>query len=275
MNDAATLSVAVMSGKGGVGKSNIALNLGYALAQAGHPLLLMDCDLGLANLDVLLGIAPEGNLQQVIMDERAAADIIYPISEKGRGYFDILPAASGVPELAEMNGDMRDLLLRRLEPELQKYSVVLLDLGAGINGTVRSFAAMAAVRLLIMTPEPTSLTDSYSLIKVLNAQLGIRDFLVVVNDVESKEEETALFERLSLACERFLGFTPVLLGTVRHDPAMPRAVCRQQPLLKVEPEAPAAKDILRLAGELLKIRGVMAGRLKGNPVLKNLARVDN
>ena len=95
MNDAATLSVAVMSGKGGVGKSNIALNLGYALSQAGNPLLLMDCDLGLANLDVLLGIAPEGNLQQVIMDERAAADIIYPISEKGRGHFDILPAASG------------------------------------------------------------------------------------------------------------------------------------------------------------------------------------
>ena len=271
MKDETTLSVAVMSGKGGVGKSNIALNLGYALAQAGHPLLLMDCDLGLANLDVLLGIAPEGNLQQVIMDERAASDIIYPINGQERGRFDILPAASGVPELAEMNADMRDLLLRRLEPELQKYSIVLLDLGAGINGTVRSFAAMAAVRLVVMTPEPTSLTDSYSLMKVLNAQLGISDFLVVVNDVESQDEVRAMFDRLSLACERFLGFTPVLLGSVCHDPAMPRAVCRQQPLLQTEPDAPAAQDILRLSGELLKIRRVMANRLKGNPVLKNLA----
>ena len=96
-----TLSVAVMSGKGGVGKSNLALNLGYALSRGGFPLLLMDCDLGLANLDVLLGITPEGNLQDVLLRDAPVTDVIHPLSDRGRGVFDILPAASGVPELAE------------------------------------------------------------------------------------------------------------------------------------------------------------------------------
>ena len=113
-----TLSVAVMSGKGGVGKSNLALNLGYALSRGGFPLLRMDCDLGLANLAVLLGITPEGNLQDVLLRDAPVTDVIHPLSDRGRGVFDILPAASGVPELAEMDADMRDMLLRRLEPAL-------------------------------------------------------------------------------------------------------------------------------------------------------------
>ena len=198
-----TLSVAVMSGKGGVGKSNLALNLGYALSRGGFPLLLMDCDLGLANLDVLLGITPEGNLQDVLLRDAPVTDVIHPLSDRGRGVFDILPAASGVPELAEMDADMRDMLLRRLEPALEQYDMVLLDLGAGIHGTVQSFAAMAAVRLVVMTPEPTSLTDSYALIKVLHTRLGVKDFLVVINEVENSNEEERCFQRLSMACEHF------------------------------------------------------------------------
>lgn len=266
----ATLSVAVMSGKGGVGKSNLALNLGYALSRGGFPLLLMDCDLGLANLDVLLGITPEGNMQDVILRDAPVSSIIHPLSEQGRGVFDILPAASGVPELAEMNADMRDLLLRRLEPELERYSMVLLDLGAGIHSTVQSFAAMAAVRLVVMTPEPTSLTDSYALMKVLNTRLGIQDFLVVINEVENSKEEASCFQRLSMACERFLDFTPVLLGSVRSDPKMPEAVRRQTPLLQLFPNSPAAQDILSLAQRLLRVRGTMTETLRAHPVLRPL-----
>ena len=266
----ATLSVAVMSGKGGVGKSNLALNLGYALSRGGFPLLLMDCDLGLANLDVLLGITPEGNLQDLILRDTAAADILHPLDEKGRGVFDILPAASGVPELAEMNTDMRDLLLRRLEPVLEQYSMVLLDLGAGIHSTVQTFASMAAVRLIVMTPEPTSLTDSYALMKVLNNRLGIKDFLVIVNEVENNRDEDC-FQRLSAACERFLGFRPVLLGSVHSDPNMQEAVRRQTPLLQLFPGSPASRDILGLAQALLRIRTSMTETLKMRPVLLPLA----
>lgn len=266
----ATLSVAVMSGKGGVGKSNLALNMGYALSRDNHPLLLMDCDLGLANLDVLLGITPDSNLQDVIMSDADAANIVYPLSDKGKGHFDILPAASGVPELAEMDNDMRDLLLRRLEPELSRYEYVVLDLGAGIHKTVQTFAAMAAVRLVVMTPEPTSLTDSYALMKVLNANLGIKDFLVIVNDIESPKEEKSAFQRLSMACERFLGFTPVLLGSVRHDPKMPESVRRQTPLLQAFPDSPAAQDINALAQRIQLIRGTMLESLRKQPVLRPL-----
>ena len=256
MKDETTLSVAVMSGKGGVGKSNIALNLGYALSQAGYPLLLMDCDLGLANLDVLLGIAPEGNLQQVIMDERAASDIIYPISEKGRGYFDILPAASGVPELAEMDADMRDLLLRRLEPELRKYSAVLLDLGAGINGTVRSFAAMAAVRLLVMTPEPTSLTDSYSLLKALHrnpnfAKSGTQ-IHVVANRVNSVEDGQAVYDKLNTVVSQFLNGNLEYLGMIPQDSMFEKAIRQQQIVSLYAPETKSAKAFEILANNLIE-----------------------
>lgn len=173
-----TLSVAVLSGKGGVGKTNLSLNLACALYQAGFKNLLMDCDMGLANLDVLLGITPEGNLQDALLGDARLSDVLYPLEPKG---FDVLPAASGVPELNDMRPDLRDMLLERLEPVLGKYDYIFMDLGAGISETVQTFAAMAAMRIVIITPEPTSLTDSYALIKVLNSRFGMRDFMVLVN----------------------------------------------------------------------------------------------
>lgn len=123
-----TLSVAVLSGKGGVGKTNLSLNLACALYQAGFKNLLMDCDMGLANLDVLLGITPEGNLQDALLGDARLSDVLYPLEPKG---FDVLPAASGVPELNDMRPDLRDMLLERLEPVLGKYDYIFMDLGAG------------------------------------------------------------------------------------------------------------------------------------------------
>ena len=156
-----TLSVALLSGKGGVGKTNMSLNIACALHQQGFKTLLMDCDLGLANLDVLLGITPEGNLQTALLGEADVSDVLCQIDGED---FAVLPAASGVPELTELQPDERDLLLSRLEPVLHKYDFVFMDIGAGISGTVQTFAAMASVRIVVITPEPTSLTDSYALI---------------------------------------------------------------------------------------------------------------
>ena len=246
-----TLSVAVLSGKGGVGKTNLSLNLACALYQAGFKNLLMDCDMGLANLDVLLGITPEGNLQDALLGDARLSDVLYPLEPKG---FDVLPAASGVPELNDMRPDLRDMLLERLEPVLGKYDYIFMDLGAGISETVQTFAAMAAMRIVIITPEPTSLTDSYALIKVLNSRFGMRDFMVLVNQAESPKEAQGAFEKLNGACRHFLHLEPVLLGHVRMDKKLPEAVCRQQALLRYAP-ATRAPEHGRLAGPARRLAG--------------------
>ncbi|MBO5491422.1 MAG: MinD/ParA family protein [Desulfovibrio sp.] len=262
-----TLSVALLSGKGGVGKTNLTLNLACALRDADFKALLMDCDLGLANLDVLLGITPEGNLQTALLGEAGIGDVLYRVESEG---FDVLPAASGVPELTELQPDMRDLLLSRLEPVLHNYDYVFMDLGAGISGTVQTFAALASVRVVLITPEPTSLTDSYALIKVLNNRYGLRDFMVLVNQASSAAEAKASFEKLRGACRHFLHFEPLFLGHVRNDRKLTEAVCRQQPLLRYAPSSTAAQDIRTVAGRLQQLRLSMLDWLGPRPVLQPL-----
>lgn len=260
-----TLSVAVLSGKGGVGKTNISLNLAYSLFQSGFKALLMDCDMGLANLDVLLGITPQGNLQDALLGDLKMSDILYPVEENG---FDVLPAASGVPELNDLRPDLRNLLLDRLDPVLGNYDFVFMDLGAGISDTVQTFAAMAAMRIVIITPEPTSLTDSYALIKVLNSRFGLRDFQLLVNQATSPDEAQASFKKLAGACRRFLEVEPTLLGHVSMDKKIPEAVCRQQALLRYAPDCQAALDFQALAARLQRRRLAMADWLASRNVLE-------
>ncbi len=267
MNTSSTLSLAIMSGKGGVGKTNIALNLAFALYAMEYRALLMDCDLGLANLDVMLGIAPEGTLQDMLMGDADASSIIYSLADG----FDILPAASGVPELVEMDSDMCDLLLRRMQPVLSHYDYVFLDLGAGINSTVQIFAGMAAARIVVVTPEPTALTDSYALIKVLATQHKVRDFLIVVNQVENRQEENTTFKRLFAACQRFLGVEPVLLGSIRTDKHVAEAVRRQTPYVNAFPDSPAAQDVIEIARKLNRIREAMTETLAKRNILQPLS----
>jgi flagellar biosynthesis protein FlhG len=264
-----TLSVAVLSGKGGVGKSNLSLNLGCALALRGNTVLLMDCDLGLASLDVLLGIAPEGNMQDVLLGKASMSDVIHRIEQN----LDLLPAASGVPELANMTEDMQNLLLERLLPELERYDYVIMDAGAGINETVQATAAMAALRMVVVTPEPTSLTDGYALIKVLLTRRGIRDFLILVNQTESARETKRTFSRLSAACGKFLDIEPTLLASVRYDKEVPEAVRSRRPLLACKPECRAAADIRDAAGRLETIRNSMAEWIRKNPALRPLPKI--
>lgn len=266
MNTNETLTLSVLSGKGGCGKTSLAVNLALALHEQSYRTLLMDCDLGLANLDVLLGITPTGTLQDVLLADVEASSVVCQIEEG----FDILPAASGVPELVEMNDDMRDLLVRQLTPVLEKYDYVFLDLGAGINNTVRTFASMSLARIIVVTPEPPSITDSYALMKVLAQEHGIRDFLIIVNQITSKQEETATFRRLHSACTRFLHFEPVLLGSVREDPHMSEAVQKQTPILKLFPACNASHDIVELSKRLIRSREVMASTLRRKSVLEPL-----
>lgn len=265
MNHNATLSLAIMSGKGGVGKTSISLNLALAMNARENRVLLMDCDLGLANLDVLMGITPEGTLQDVLLADADVRDII---QTAGPGGIDILPAASGVPELVDLDEDMRDMLIRQLEPALELYDYVLLDLGAGISATVQAFGCMTATRIVVVTPEPTALTDSYALMKVMATNHHVRDFFVVVNQVESRREATITFQRLQAACKRFLDLDPVFLGAIRQDSHVYEAVRRQIPLLKLFPTCNAARDIFQIARKLSQLRDSAARMIRRRPVLE-------
>ncbi|WP_461209505.1 MinD/ParA family protein [Desulfocurvus sp. DL9XJH121] len=245
------VSFSIISGKGGVGKTNLALNLGYALYRAEHAVMLMDCDLGLANLDVLLGLTPEKTLQDLLAPGARAGDVMAAIEPNG---FDFLPSASGVPELIDLDEDLQGVLFDKLNSIIGRYDFLLLDIGAGISRTVLRFAAMTQERLVVITPEPTSLTDGYAMIKVLHAEHGVTNFNVVVNMAETHAQGKQSFERLRGACERFLGLDIHHAGTVRDDPMVSKAVIRQTPLLKLAPRSDAGMDILQLAVKLKRMR---------------------
>ncbi|GAB7023005.1 MinD/ParA family protein [Salidesulfovibrio brasiliensis] len=263
-NENSTLSLSIMSGKGGVGKTNIVLNLGYALREAGHSSMLMDCDLGLANLDVLLGISPERNLQDLLQTDLSPSEVAVSIEEG----LDILPATSGVPELVEMDEDMQDILFRKLVTLAGQYDFLMLDLGAGINHTAMAFAAITQLRIVVVTPEPTSLTDGYATIKVLNTQHGINDFLLLVNQVTSQKEGKQTYERLAAACRNFLNVELRNLGYIRQDMTIVESVRRQTPFMKFAPECNAAKDIRGLARKLMRYRQDNLERIAGRHILK-------
>lgn len=262
-----TLSLSVMSGKGGVGKTNLAINLGYALFQAGHKVLLMDCDLGLANLDVLLGQSPEKNLQDLLLPDADVHEIITPVESGG---FDFLPATSGVPELVDLDEDIQSLLLDKLKELGGGYDFLIMDLGAGISKTVLNFAAMTHLKLVVITPEPTSLTDSYAMMKVLKTKHQVTDFSVVVNQASSQEESRLTHQRLHAACQRFLGLDIRHMGGVRHDSHVIDAVRKQVPLIKLSPEAPASQDIISLAQSLVQHRAQNMRNLSESSVLLDL-----
>ncbi len=250
------LSIAVLSGKGGVGKTSLTLNLALALEEAGERSLVVDGDLGLANIDVMLGLAPEGSLQDFLLGRARLEDLVVRVSP-GLG---VLPAASGAEDLVTVTEASRGLLAESLSPHLAGCGFVFLDLGAGIAANVRELSALARLKLAVTTPEPTALTDCYALMKVLTASQGIQNFACIVNNVQEEGEEGFTVQRLGGACSRFLGFEPRFLGAVRQDPAVARAVCLREPLLKRFPESPASQDVRAIAGRLLALRGEMAAK---------------
>lgn len=260
MTQHSCLSASIISGKGGVGKTNIALNLAYALHKAGQKVLLMDCDLGLANLDVLLGIAPKVALEQVIHGQAELREAVIPLES---AKLSLLPASSGMHVLVDAASPLHFKFLHNLNEFAAQFDYLLLDVGAGISDSVQHFASKTAMKILVITPEPTSITDAYALIKVLSAKHNIKDFHVVVNMAESPEEEKEPFERLCAACERFLGFSLKLLGSIRSDDTMQQAVRRQAPLLKFAPTSPSGKDLVAAAAKLHKQKEKMPLPLQG------------
>ncbi|MBF0286695.1 MAG: MinD/ParA family protein [SAR324 cluster bacterium] len=240
--------ISITSGKGGVGKTNITINLAYALSSLGRRVFILDADLGLANIDVLLNISPPYNIEHVLSGEKNINDIIV----NGPANIRILPASSGLSELAELSRDEQVKLFRKLGEIDQTMDYLLVDTGAGIASNVLRFNATADEIILVATPEPTSMTDAYSVIKILATKYHVRKFNLITNAVESRKEAQAVFERLHKVVHDFLQININYVGFVFKDPMLTKAVRMQKPLLEVFPKSPAGKCFYALAQQIEK-----------------------
>ncbi|HOL38036.1 MAG: MinD/ParA family protein [Proteobacteria bacterium] len=240
---------AVTSGKGGVGKTFVSTNLAAALARAGRRVLVLDADLGLANLDVVLNLWPKITLHEVFTGKAALADAILPAP----GGFSVLLAGSGMVEYSRMTPEVRLQLQRVIDEVAPRYDHVLLDTGAGISDLVLYTVSLAAHVLVTATPEPTSLTDAYATIKVLAATQGRRHIHLVVNQVRRPGEGRSVRAQLQQVVDRYVSPTleaPVrieLLGEVPTDPAVREAVLRRQLLLETLPGTAASLAVVAMA----------------------------
>jgi flagellar biosynthesis protein FlhG len=240
-------SIALTSGKGGVGKTSIATNLAIAFARQGRRVLLVDGDLSLANVDLLMGVVPQKNLGDVIFGRASIEQVVLKTAD---GVL-LLPSASGVEELADLDDFRRERLLRELARLEDSVELILLDTGSGIGRQTIHFARAADEVVVVTTPEPTAFSDAYATLKVLSqGRLHGRPG-IVVNMAATPEEGRETERRIRLVAERFLHLKPEYLGHIALDPSVGRAVRQQQPLLKAFPRSPAAAGIEALAARLL------------------------
>jgi flagellar biosynthesis protein FlhG len=240
--------IAVTSGKGGVGKSNVVANLAVALAKSGKQVLVLDADLGLGNLDVLLGLAPRYTIEHVLSGTQRLTDILL----EGPAGIHVLPASSGVPHLTVLTESQQLMIQEQLAQLSMEMDVLLIDTGAGISPTVTFFAASAHESVVVVSPEPTSLTDAYALIKVLSRQYRERRFKVLVNQAKSPREAGEVFRKLDRAADRFLDVVIDYVGFIPDDDYVPLAVMQQKAVCDLFPGAPASQAFARLAGQVMQ-----------------------
>jgi flagellar biosynthesis protein FlhG len=246
--------LAVTSGKGGVGKTFVSANLAAALARAGRKVLVLDADLGLANLDVVLNLFPKITLHDVFTGKATLADAILP-APCG---FSVLLAGSGMVEYSRMTPEVRDQLQKVIDEVTPKFDHVLLDTGAGISDVVLYTVSLAGEVLVVATPEPTSLTDAYATIKVLATTQGRRRLGLLVNQTRKPGEGRQVRQQLQQVVDRYVNpqlDSPVrldLVGEVPVDPAVRDAVLRRQLVLEWLPGTPASLGIVAAATKLLQ-----------------------
>jgi flagellar biosynthesis protein FlhG len=239
--------VAISSGKGGVGKSTLALNLALVLCTQGKRVLLLDADMGMANLDIMLGMVPKYNLFHMIQGKRSLDDIIIP----GPQGMSIIPGGSGIQELANLPaGDMKRLLveLGKLDND---YDYMILDTGAGISQNVTTFILAADDVIIITTPEPTSLTDAYGVLKSMNRACYEGNVYLVVNRVSDDSEGILVAEKFKMVTQKYLDVDLVDLGHIINDGIVSESIRKQQPFAEIYPRSRATRNIERIAEKLL------------------------
>ena len=241
--------ITIASGKGGVGKTVLAVSISHALAKAGKKVLLFDGDVGMANVDIQLGVMPDKDLATVISGEFAMADVVFPIEEGG---FDVIAGRSGSGSL----GSLHKSELKQIRDDIVKlsesYDYVVLDLGAGIDEAVQTLSSGNGPKLVITTGDPTALTDAYAYIKIMQQQSPGSAMQVVVNMAKSEKEGQKIYEKLKNACSNFLGIEPPLAGIVLQDDKVASAIRAQSGLLTRYPTSDVAQNVEDLAASIMK-----------------------
>ena len=251
------MTIAVTSGKGGVGKTSISANLGAALSAAGRKVLLVDADLGLANLDIVLGLEPKYTIADLLAGTCSIDDVLIT----GPGNLTLLPATSGVHELTELGHGQKASMLAAIESIEDRFDIVILDCPAGIGSDVQLFGGVADEVLVVATPDPTSLTDAYALMKVLHTERNRQKFRVIASQVISSQQARKVYKVLSTVTDKYLSLQVDLLGWVPHDKNWRRAVLERRLAFEANPKSDATEQTRALSRRILSLeRSTMRSR---------------
>lgn len=235
--------IAVTGGKGGVGKSNVSINLSVCLSKLGSRVALMDADLGLANIDVLLGLTPKHNLEDMLAGECTLSEVMLD----GPAGVKIIPASSGTQKMASLGPMEHAGLIHAFSEISDDLDVLVIDTAAGISESVVSFVRASQEVLVVVCDEPSSITDAYALIKLLNRDYGVDRFRVLANMTRSPQEGQNLYSKLTQVTERFLDVTLQYVGSIPFDESVRKAVQRQKVLVELAPRSKAALAFKQLA----------------------------
>ncbi len=240
-------TIAVSAGKGGVGKTNVSVNLAITLAKQGQKVLLLDADLGLANIDVLLGLHPRQNLAHVF-DGQCELDEVLLEGPEG---IKIIPASSGVEKMTQLLPQDHAGLINAFSQLTEHFDVLIIDTAAGISDSVVSFTKAAQEILLVVCDEPTSITDAYAMIKILSREHQVNNFHILANMVRSASEGRQLFQKLYRVTEHFLDVTMDYVGAIQEDDLLKKSVKQQQAVVKAYPSSKSARAFEKLAQQVL------------------------
>ncbi len=236
-------AIAVTGGKGGVGKTNVSVNLGVAMCQLGHRVMLLDADLGLANIDVILGLHPKYDISHVLSGERSLEEVLV----EGPSGLRIIPGASGIQALAEMGTAEHAGLINAFSEVAGQMDTLIVDTAAGISDTVLSFSRASHEIVVVVCDEPASITDAYAIIKLLNRDYGHHRFRILANMVRSAQEGRDLFNKMCRVTDRYLDVTLSFMGAIPYDDNLRKAVRSQRPVLQAFPRSRVAQGFRNLA----------------------------
>ena len=238
--------IAVTGGKGGVGKTNVSVNLSHGLSQLGRRVVLMDADLGLANVDVMLGVKAKQNISNVLAGECSLREVMIPIADN----LSIVPASSGTQEMTALSAHEHAELIHAFSDIADDVDVLVIDTAAGISEAVVNFVRAAQEVLVVVCDEPTSITDAYALMKLLNRDYRTTRFRVLANMVRSEQEGRNMFSKLQTVTDRFLDVTLQYVGSIPYDETVRKAVQRQSAVFEAFPKSKATLAYRALASKI-------------------------